>query len=75
MKAGNNTDNVGSNEYNQNLSEKRALAVRDHFRSVEMLNIDIIVHGYGESRLIATNDTEMGRENNRRVEITILPQR
>lgn len=69
------TDNVGSNEYNQNLSEERAMAVRDHFKSVEMLDIDIIVHGYGESRPIATNDTEVGRENNRRVEIIILPQR
>lgn len=69
------TDNVGSDEYNQNLSEERAKAVRDHFKSVEKLDIDMAVHGYGESCPIATNDTEVGRENNRRVEIIIIPQR
>ncbi|NWF75803.1 MAG: OmpA family protein [Nitrospirae bacterium] len=68
------TDSIGATEYNQKLSENRARAVRDHLLTNEKLkNIDININGYGESRPIATNDTEKGREKNRRVEIIILP--
>ena len=66
------TDNVGKDEANQKLSEGRANAVRDELiqRGVPAERIEAI--GYGESRPIDTNDTEEGRQNNRRVEIEIV---
>ena len=69
------TDSTGSNEHNQILSEHRAQAVRDYLLSLHVLTgANVLTHGYGESRPIASNDTEMGRERNRRVEIISLPQ-
>lgn len=70
------TDNVGSPQSNQILSEKRAHAVKDYMVAEESFkHLTLISRGYGESRPIASNDTEEGREKNRRVEIMILPQR
>lgn len=69
------TDNFGTDEYNRELSLKRAAAVKDHFVSEEGMDASgIESSGYGESRPIASNDTEEGRSRNRRVEIIILPQ-
>jgi outer membrane protein OmpA-like peptidoglycan-associated protein len=69
------TDNVGSIEYNQVLSENRALAVREYLVSMGKLQgINIEAYGYGKSRPIASNDTEKGREKNRSVEIIIIPR-
>ncbi len=69
------TDSVGSTEYNQRLSENRASAVRDFLSSIENLSgVDMRVHGYGEDSSVASNDTEEGRERNRRVEILIIPR-
>ena len=65
------TDNEGQESYNQNLSELRAKEVYNFllpFFSEERLQYK----GYGESKPIATNDTEAGKQQNRRVEFTIL---
>lgn len=62
------TDSVGSDEYNQKLSERRAKAVRDYL--VNELGMDANLFsavGYGESQPIATNDTDEGRAQNRRI--------
>lgn len=68
------TDNMGSEEYNQELSKNRASSVRDYLSKVEVLeNIRMDIYGYGESRPISTNATEEGREKNRRIEILIIP--
>lgn len=66
------TDNVGKDETNQRLSEGRANAVRKDLIE-KGINADRIeAEGRGESEPIDTNDTEEGRQNNRRVEIEIL---
>ncbi len=69
------TDNIGTDAYNRDLSMRRAAAVKDYFISKEGMEIyEIESSGFGESRPIATNDTEEGRAMNRRVEIIILPK-
>lgn len=67
------TDSHGSEEYNLELSQRRAQAVQDLLvqRGVGTQRIEII--GYGESTPVAANDTESGRQLNRRVEIKIVP--
>jgi outer membrane protein OmpA-like peptidoglycan-associated protein len=67
------TDSVGTDSYNQTLSERRATAVADYLvgRRVEQARLG--VRGYGETQPIASNDTEDGRAANRRVEIKIVP--
>jgi outer membrane protein OmpA-like peptidoglycan-associated protein len=65
------TDNVGSEEYNQYLSERRAKAVRQQLLARGIATNRITVKGYGKARPIATNDTAAGREQNRRVEVVI----
>ena len=69
------TDNVGSDSYNQQLSVQRANAVAGYLSSKGIMQQRMIVTGAGESRPIASNDTEAGRAQNRRVEITIVPVR
>lgn len=67
------TDDVGSDSYNMNLSSARANAVLTYL--VEKFQIDprrLSATGYGESRPIADNTTEEGRQENRRVEIILL---
>jgi len=68
------TDSVGTNEYNQDLSVRRAMAVKSLLvqRGIADSRIDSV--GYGETMPVATNDTEAGRQRNRRVEIKIAPQ-
>ena len=65
------TDNTGSEEYNQKLSEDRAKAVAEYaaFTGVDAERMTII--GYGESDPVADNSTASGRQQNRRVEIGI----
>ncbi|EDY86848.1 OmpA family protein [gamma proteobacterium HTCC5015] len=67
------TDSTGSDSYNQVLSEKRASSVASYLKSKGVLNERFEVIGFGEARPIADNSTESGREQNRRVEITLLP--
>ncbi len=65
------TDSDGSNQYNQQLSERRAGAIEGYLR-VKNLNIAKLSSvGYGESMPIAPNDTAMNKATNRRVEIKI----
>ena len=64
------TDSVGTDAYNQRLSERRANAVRDYLvrqQGIERSRID--TRGYGESRPVASNTTAAGRAQNRRVEV------
>jgi outer membrane protein OmpA-like peptidoglycan-associated protein len=69
------TDNVGTDAYNQALSVRRAQAVADYLIGRGVNRDRIIVVGAGETRPVASNDTESGRAENRRVEITIVPLR
>ncbi len=66
------TDSKGSEAYNQKLSERRAAAVRKFLVSEGVAADSIVSKGYGETRPIAENVTEEGREQNRRVEIHLL---
>lgn len=65
------TDSVGSNEYNQTLSERRAESVRAYLTQQGMAESAVTVKGFGESQPIASNDTAKGRQENRRVELVI----
>lgn len=65
------TDSVGGDEYNQNLSEQRASAVRDYFVQQGISSGSIEAHGFGKTEPIATNDTPEGRQQNRRVELVL----
>jgi len=65
------TDAVGSDAYNQRLSMRRADAVRDYLVAGGISASRIKVEGHGESRPVATNDTEDGRAQNRRTELRV----
>lgn len=67
------TDNTGSDDYNMQLSQRRAESVARYLSSQQVLRDRIMTRGYGESQPIATNDTAGGRQQNRRVEIQIAP--
>ena len=67
------TDDVGTNAYNQKLSENRALSVARYLESRQVNSMRLAVSGKGETQPIATNATESGRESNRRVEIYVEP--
>ena len=67
------TDNIGSERYNQRLSERRAAAVKEYLLKHGVADgARIKTAGYGKSKPIADNSTEKGRFENRRVEILIL---
>lgn len=72
IKIGGHTDNVGSDAYNQQLSEKRAKAVVDWLIQHGIDASRLQYQGYGESVPIATNETEEGRQLNRRTEFEII---
>jgi outer membrane protein OmpA-like peptidoglycan-associated protein len=65
------TDNVGGDEYNQNLSEQRGTAVRDYLTQQGMSGNSVTTKGFGETSPMASNDTAQGRQQNRRVELVI----
>lgn len=65
------TDSVGTDEYNQRLSENRAGAVRDFLVREGINASSIAARGFGESQAVATNDTAPGRQQNRRVELVV----
>lgn len=65
------TDSQGSDSYNLNLSRQRANSVASYLISQGVSSSRINVYGYGESNPVASNATESGRQQNRRVEITI----
>ncbi|MEQ1440027.1 OmpA family protein [Fontimonas sp. SYSU GA230001] len=66
------TDSIGTDEYNQRLSENRAQAVKEYFIAHGVPESQMSVKGYGESEPRDTNATFEGRERNRRVELRIL---
>jgi outer membrane protein OmpA-like peptidoglycan-associated protein len=65
------TDSVGSDSYNQALSERRAESVRSYLVSQRIAAQSVTTVGFGESRPVATNDTAAGRQRNRRVELVV----
>ncbi len=65
------TDNVGNDEYNLNLSQRRADAVRAYLTSRGVDKSRVLAVGYGESKPVDSNDTKEGRANNRRTEFEI----
>jgi outer membrane protein OmpA-like peptidoglycan-associated protein len=67
------TDSTGEVSYNQQLSERRAASVVSYLGTRNVLRDRMIPLGAGETRPIATNDTDIGRQQNRRVELTLVP--
>lgn len=66
------TDDVGSDQYNQNLAQQRAQSVVDYLLENNLQEERFVARGYGESQPKVSNDTEENRAINRRVEIIIL---
>lgn len=67
------TDSTGSRSYNMELSQRRAEAVGDYLVSREINPVRLASYGYGPDHPIASNETEEGRQANRRVELTLMP--
>jgi len=67
------TDNVGTNDYNQKLSERRAHSVAQYLESKRVNSMRLATAGKGEAAPIANNASETGRQANRRVEIYVEP--
>jgi outer membrane protein OmpA-like peptidoglycan-associated protein len=65
------TDNVGSDSFNQNLSQNRAAAVANYLNSVGVSMARLRPEGRGKAQPIASNDNDSGRQQNRRVEIAV----
>jgi outer membrane protein OmpA-like peptidoglycan-associated protein len=65
------TDSIGSDEYNQKLSEERAGGVRDYLVSQSVPDTNISARGFGKSDPVADNSTSQGRAENRRVELVV----
>lgn len=66
-----NTDSVGTEAFNQQLSEKRAEAVRNYLTQQGVPESSTTAAGFGKTRPIASNDTSEGRQQNRRVELVV----
>ena len=67
------TDSTGGDQYNQQLSERRANAVAAYLKTRSVRSDRIIAVGAGETHPVASNDTPDGRQLNRRVELTLVP--
>ena len=65
------TDNIGSDEYNQKLSEERADSVREYLVSQSVTDANVSAKGLGKNDPIADNSTDKGRAQNRRVELVV----
>lgn len=65
------TDSIGTDEFNQVLSEQRALAVRDYLAQQGVPPASITAKGLGKSMPVADNSTAEGRQKNRRVELIV----
>ena len=65
------TDSVGGDEFNQQLSERRADSVRDFLAEQGVAPSTITAHGFGKTQPVASNDTAEGRQRNRRVELVV----
>jgi len=66
------TDDIGSDASNKTLSENRARSVRTYLVEKGIAPSRLVSRGYGESKPVATNDTEEGRQENRRVEFKVM---
>ena len=66
------TDATGSADYNQGLSQRRATAAANYLIAQGVVSTRVRTAGRGEMEPIATNDTELGRQTNRRVELAIV---
>lgn len=67
------TDSDGSASYNQSLSLQRAKAVSSYLESRDVASVRLETIGFGEDQPVATNATPEGKQENRRVEITLVP--
>ncbi len=67
------TDSVGSEQYNQQLSERRARSVAEYLAGQNVMTTRLLIEGRGETQPIASNSTPEGRAGNRRVTIQINP--
>jgi outer membrane protein OmpA-like peptidoglycan-associated protein len=65
------TDNIGSDEYNQKLSEERADGVREYLVSQSVADQNVTAQGFGKRDPVADNSTDSGRAQNRRVELVV----
>ena len=65
------TDSVGGDEFNQQLSERRADSVRDFLAEQGVAPSTITAHGFGKTQPVASNETAEGRQRNRRVELVV----
>ncbi len=68
------TDNTGSAEHNQQLSEDRATAVATYLINKGIVNSRIITKGYGSTKPLSSNSTEEGKRKNRRVEFKLVAE-
>lgn len=66
------TDNVGNDDYNLTLSQKRANSIRTYLIGKGISGDRIVARGYGENQPIADNSTEEGRKRNRRIEVHVI---
>jgi len=73
LRVSGHTDNTGSRQYNQTLSERRAGSVADYLATREVDRARMLVEGMGFDQPIADNGSAAGRAQNRRVELYILP--
>ena len=64
------TDSIGSQAYNQELSERRAVSVKTYLESTGIPGSSIVAVGFGENQPVASNATAEGRAQNRRVDLT-----
>ncbi|MBV7377355.1 OmpA family protein [Maritimibacter dapengensis] len=72
MEIGGHTDSQGSEDMNKSLSQQRANSVLNALLARRVLTSNLTAHGYGEEQPIADNDTDEGREANRRIEFRLI---
>ncbi len=74
LRVSGHTDNTGSRQYNQTLSERRASSVADYLATRQVDRSRMLVQGMGFDQPIADNGSAAGRAQNRRVELYVLPK-
>jgi outer membrane protein OmpA-like peptidoglycan-associated protein len=67
------TDSTGDDNYNQALSERRAESVGNYLKAQGVIAGRVVTRGFGERNPVASNDTPEGRQQNRRVELKLVP--
>lgn len=74
IEIGGHTDNVGKKEFNLQLSKSRANAVRNYIIKKGISANRVIAKGYGDTKPVAANNSEEGRQQNRRTEVNIIKE-